>query len=379
MIKDKNIIGQFSNVVKSFGGFVLDVVPFRVFQFGVRCGEFGCSRIHGAWCVLRILVYMAGTQVQFRPFQIAVEGMTHLGIFRVSKYIKLDGKTTTKEVVLLGFDKTTGTAQSSASGLRRIPAAPESYLKGNPLADDYWDEFREAIHHRCVAIAAEKKHNPPTPVLQPVRETIQLVHVPPTDEEMEAPKKVPSGFRLTMYAFFLALGLIAAGEDFFVKPTIFGIQTASIPIQLPNYGIVAGGRSIPPMNPVTGRSPRPTLVPNALGNGVTDTNADNYRPLPKTYGKGVLRTEPYGRYESCQGLDAQGFKPCKKNRRWYIVNEARNIHHRINFDLRTHRDIFAIRPFQTGVAQVFFYDGRMMYLAFCVGLDDRVLECSVSA
>lgn len=287
----------------------------------------------------------------------------------------------TKKIVLLGYERTNVAAQAGNSGLRRIPADPEIFLKDNPTAEEYWTEFRTAIHQNCLTIAAEKKRNPPAPATLPADQIITMVSVEPVaGEEADMRKKELSGFTLTVLGLLLVFGLFASAELLLVQPAPVIGQLASMPINLPYYGTVAGGRAIPPTTPVTGQSTSLAAVstPTPAGNA-SGINSRNYRQLPATYGKGVFRTESYGQYESCQGLDAQGFKPCKKNRRWYIVNEGQGVHHRINFDVETHKDIFAIRPFRAGLAQVFFYDGRVMYLAFCVGLDDRVLECSISA
>lgn len=101
------------------------------------------------------------------------------------------------------------------------------------------------------------------------------------------------------------------------------------------------------------------------------------RGQPVMVGYTYYGKEPYGRYESCQGLDRNGFKPCKLDRRWYIVNESRDIHHVIPFPVETHKRIFAIRPFREGVAEVYFYNGETMYLEFCVGLNDSIVQCNI--
>ena len=101
---------------------------------------------------------------------------------------------------------------------------------------------------------------------------------------------------------------------------------------------------------------------------------DNNRYTGRNY---LLKIEPYGRYESCQGLDENGFKPCKIKRSWFIVNESRNIHHLITIPTRTHKDIYAIRPFRNSIAEVYYYDGTKIYLKFCLDLNDNMLECRV--
>lgn len=80
--------------------------------------------------------------------------------------------------------------------------------------------------------------------------------------------------------------------------------------------------------------------------------------------------ESYGRYESCQGLNKNGYKPCKKKRSWYIVNELKNQHLYLKVDRETHLKIYAIRPLLDNIAEVYFHDGNDMYLSFCISMDD---------
>jgi hypothetical protein len=100
-------------------------------------------------------------------------------------------------------------------------------------------------------------------------------------------------------------------------------------------------------------------------------------PLNNKQRGGSYDIESYGRYESCQGVNKNGYKPCKKRSKWYIVNESLAIHHKINFSESTHTDIFAIRPFYNDVAEVYFYNGKKMYLSFCVNLEDMKVECEL--
>ncbi len=83
--------------------------------------------------------------------------------------------------------------------------------------------------------------------------------------------------------------------------------------------------------------------------------------------------ERYGIYESCQGLNIDGYKPCKKNRKWYIVNEEKSKHILINLDIKTHHKIYAIRPLLNNIAEVYFYEETGMFLSLCVSLEDGKL------
>lgn len=80
--------------------------------------------------------------------------------------------------------------------------------------------------------------------------------------------------------------------------------------------------------------------------------------------------QPYGDYESCQGLNETGYKPCKKNRIWFIVNEEKDHHLKLKVDKETQNKIYAIRPLLNNVGEVYFYDESGMYLSFCISLDD---------
>lgn len=80
--------------------------------------------------------------------------------------------------------------------------------------------------------------------------------------------------------------------------------------------------------------------------------------------------QPYGTYESCQGLNETGYKPCKRNRIWFIVNEEKDQHLKLKVDRETQDKIYAIRPLLNNVAEVYFYDESGMYLSFCISLDD---------
>lgn len=79
--------------------------------------------------------------------------------------------------------------------------------------------------------------------------------------------------------------------------------------------------------------------------------------------------ENYGRFESCQGLNKDGWKPCKRNRNWYMVNEKLNKNLKLKINREMHKDIFAIRPLHNGVAEVYYHDGKNMYLSYCVTID----------
>lgn len=100
------------------------------------------------------------------------------------------------------------------------------------------------------------------------------------------------------------------------------------------------------------------------------------QPVPRTLGKfGYFGAQAYGQYESCQAINRNGYKPCKKNRHWYLVNEKKNIHHLISFPEPIHKDIYAIRPYYDDFAEVYFHDGENMYLRFCIDLEDNPAAC----
>ena len=80
--------------------------------------------------------------------------------------------------------------------------------------------------------------------------------------------------------------------------------------------------------------------------------------------------EGYGIFDSCQGLDKYGNKPCKKDRRWYIVNQRLGTYRKLDLDIATHKKIYAIRPWLNNVAEVYFYENGAMCLEFCISMDD---------
>lgn len=80
--------------------------------------------------------------------------------------------------------------------------------------------------------------------------------------------------------------------------------------------------------------------------------------------------ETYGIYESCQGLNVDGYKPCKKDNKWYIVNEKKLQHLLIDMDIDIHHKIYAIRPLLNNVAEVYYYNQNGMFLSSCISLEN---------
>lgn len=81
-----------------------------------------------------------------------------------------------------------------------------------------------------------------------------------------------------------------------------------------------------------------------------------------------------GYYDSCQPVDAYGNRPCKRALRYYIVNEVRNEHRLIDYPYPQHLSIYAIRPFERGVARTFGYE-RGMFPTYCIDLEGRQMPC----
>jgi hypothetical protein len=252
----------------------------------------------------------------------------------------------------------------------RIPEEPGKVFYGNARNKELWPIVEEEIEDAALRIAERKKAAALT-AFRP------LVPAAAAAERGALPEETISTF--TWVGLFIMVASVVWGLGlYFTGPDTTTQVSASGPITFNEESDRRGGRSY--LDPTRGLANDPVARdPTVYRNGSTAGGNGNYYPSPAYQSTvnpiGVYRTESYGRYESCQGRDAQGNKPCKRNRRWYIVNEARNIHHRINFTERTHKDIYAIRPFSNGLAQVYFYDGRQMMLEFCVGLDDRVVEC----
>ncbi len=243
-----------------------------------------------------------------------------------------------------------------------IPYGEREVFYSNPHRKSLWSIVEADLLELLTGIAERKK----TALLGRQRELLPVV-APEVEEDVQ--DTGTSAFSLVMMALML---LFTVG---FITVKYTGFDPAArvseaTPITFNQETGRQGGRSYPAPVALAGLTP-----PLPRSGQDTTSNRNNY---PASSPSGVYRRylpPGYGRYESCQGRDAQGNRPCKRNRRWYIVNEARNIHHQINFTETTHKDIYAIRPFRDGLAQVFFYDGRQMYLEFCVGLDDRVVEC----
>jgi hypothetical protein len=251
-----------------------------------------------------------------------------------------------------------------------VPDEPGKVFYGDARKKELWPIVEEEIEDAAFRIAERKK----AAALAAFR---PLVPAAAAAEQGEPPEENISTF--TWVGLFIMLGALAWVLGLYLTaPDAIDSVSNSGPITFNEETDRRGGRSY--LDPTRGLADVPMVrTPTVYGTGQSAAGAGNYYPS-STYQStvnpiGVYRTESYGRYESCQGRDAQGNKPCKRNRRWYIVNEASNIHHQINFTERTHKDIYAIRPFSNGLAQVYFYDGRRMYLEFCVGLDDRVVEC----
>ncbi|WP_020566681.1 hypothetical protein [Neolewinella persica] len=251
-----------------------------------------------------------------------------------------------------------------------VPEEPGKFFYGHARKKELWPIVSEEIEDAAFRIAERKK----TAALAAFR---PLVPAAVASGGGVQPEETISTF--TWVGLLIMVMSVAWGLGlYFTGPDATTLVRASGPITFNEESARRGGRSY--LDPVRGLADEPMARALSVnGNGGAVNGGSNYYPSPAYQSTvnpvGVYRTETYGRYESCQGRDAQGNKPCKRNRRWYIVNEARDIHHQINFTERTHKDIYAIRPFSNGLAQVYFYDGRQMYLEFCVGLDDRVVEC----
>jgi hypothetical protein len=253
-----------------------------------------------------------------------------------------------------------------------VPEEPGKVFYGHARKKELWPIVAEEIEDAARRIAERKKAAALT-AFRP------LVPAAAAAERSDPPEESISDFTwvglfIILVALTWGLGLYFAGPDTIARVSDSGRITFNEETDR------RGGRSY--LDPERGLADDPVAqAPTVYGNGQSASGAGggNYYPNPAFQSTvspiGIYRTETYGRYESCQGRDAQGNKPCKRNRRWYIVNEARDVHHQINFTDRTHKDIYAIRPFSNGLAQVYFYDGRQMYLEFCLGLGDRVVEC----
>jgi hypothetical protein len=251
-----------------------------------------------------------------------------------------------------------------------VPDEAGKVFDGHARNKELWPIVEEEIEDAAFRIAERKK----AAALAAFR---PLAPAAAAAEEGDLPEEEISSF--TWVGLAIMIGALAwALSLHFTGPETVARVSDSVPITFNEETDRRGGQSY--LDPSRGLADEPVEArPSSYNNGQTANGSGSYYPNP-TYQStvnpiGVYRTETYGRYESCQGRDAEGNKPCKRNRRWYIVNESQNIHHRINFTERTHKDIYAIRPFSNGLAQVYFYDGRRMLLEFCVGLDDRVVEC----
>ncbi|MEM9258139.1 MAG: hypothetical protein AAGA62_00750 [Bacteroidota bacterium] len=248
-----------------------------------------------------------------------------------------------------------------------IPENPQ-WTFHDQVKSPLWRAFQRQITSFCQELATEKRLIAASltaliPTTPPPTELL------PVEEEDTAPVSGP-GTYLGLAAILVAISMYGA---FLYRSTPPTPVSTSLPIALEYNSLL----------PRSGQATRSYFV------NIPANQADNPSGLPTTYARPNAATpslrsvsEPtrvYGRYDSCQGQDAQGNRPCKLNRRWYIVNEAKGLHHLIDLPESTHKEIFAIRPFREGLAQVFFFDGRQMYLEFCLDLNDRVIDCKLVA
>ena len=81
------------------------------------------------------------------------------------------------------------------------------------------------------------------------------------------------------------------------------------------------------------------------------------------------RSEDNFSFESCQGVNKEGWKPCKRNRQWYMVNVQQNKVVRLNMSEADHKEIYAIRPILNDVAEVYYHNGIDMYLSHCISIN----------
>lgn len=286
-------------------------------------------------------------------------------------WIELASNDHRKEVLVLHLEP----PLTSPNWVTRLKAAsiPDEAGKvfyGDSRKKELWPIVEEEIEDAAFRIA-ERKKKAALAAFRP------LVPAAVAAEEGDLPEEDISSFTWVGLAIMIG-ALTWALSLHFTGPETVARVSDSTPITFNEETDRRGGQSY--LDPSRGLADEPVeATPVTYNNGQFTSASGSYYPSA-TYQStvnpvGVYRAETYGRYESCQGRDAQGNKPCKRNRRWYIVNEANNIHHQINFTERTHKDIYAIRPFSNGLAQVYFYDGRRMHLEFCIGLDDRVVEC----
>ncbi|MEM9528569.1 MAG: hypothetical protein AAGA31_18290 [Bacteroidota bacterium] len=252
---------------------------------------------------------------------------------------------------------------------------PVATLPENPARTFYdqvkpplWRTFERQLTAFCEELAAEKRLIAAS-LTALIPSTPPPTELMPVAEEDNTPVSGP-GTYLGLVAILVAIGMYAA---FLYRSSPSTPVSTSLPIALEYNSLL----------PRSGQATRNYFV------SAPTTPSSNRSVTPTTYSStnqvaSASRTEgvsakSYGRYDSCQGRDSQGNRPCKLNRRWYIVNEARGIHHLIDLPASTHKDIFAIRPFREGLAEVFFFDGRQMYLEFCLDLNDRVIDCKLVA
>ena len=286
-------------------------------------------------------------------------------------WVELASNDYQKEVLILHLEPPLAspnwvTALNAAS----LPDEAGKVFDGHARNKALWPIVTEEIEDAAFRIAERKK----AVALAAFR---PLVPAAAAAEQGDLPEEGISSF--TWVGLAIMIGALAWALSLHFTGPEAGVRVSdSGPITFNEETDRRGGQSY--LDPSRGLADEPVEArPSTYNNRQATNGSGSYYPNP-TYQStanpiGIYRMEPYGRYESCQGRDAQGNKPCKRNRRWYIVNEARNLHHRINFTERTHKDIYAIRPFSNGLAKVYFYDGRQMMLEFCVGLDDRVVEC----
>ncbi|MEM9929341.1 MAG: hypothetical protein AAF840_05960 [Bacteroidota bacterium] len=285
-------------------------------------------------------------------------------------WIELAANNPSKEVVVLQIGPLSEAYHwpETLAEAHLIPYADQEVFYSNPNVAGLWADVERDLLDLIATIAERKK----TEQLERLNAELPVI-VLPIEEEAEELEETTTVFSMLMMA---AMVLIVVGylvTEYTGFDPLERVSDAT-PITFNQETGRQGGRSYPAPLALAG------IAPTSVSYSKVDSlqlagNIPSMGDGSSARGRDVYLPSGYGRYESCQGRDAQGNRPCKKNRRWYLVNEARNIHHQINFTERTHKDIYAIRPFRDGLAQVYFYDGRRMYLEFCVGLDDRVVEC----
>lgn len=256
------------------------------------------------------------------------------------------------------------------TGMLAVNTLPENPIQAfsDLPKESLWREFQRKIIAYCEELATEKQLIAQT-LSALIPTTAPTTMVVAVAEEDLVPVSGP-GTYLGLVAILVAMGMYGTFLYRAAPPTPV---STSLPIALEYNSLL----------PRSGQRTRSYLLsmpsPQNSSRSASPSTYSQPTPLSSSPSKAVAPTKYYGRYESCQGRDAQGNRPCKVNRRWYIVNEAKGLHHLIDIPVVTHKQIFAIRPFREGLAEVFFFDGRQMYLEFCLDLNDRVIDCKLVA